>query len=63
MRDVWWSNLKPSNRFWRNESNRLLLAGATLSFVVVQFDVTIVNVALQQISTSFGKRCFRSRAQ
>ena len=33
---------------------RLLLTGATLGFVVVQFDVTIVNVALQQIALSFA---------
>ena len=33
-------------------SNRFLLVGATLGFVVVQLDVTIVNVALQQIGTS-----------
>jgi MFS transporter, DHA2 family, methylenomycin A resistance protein len=37
-----------------NASNRLLLTGATLGFVVVQLDVTIVNVALQQIGASLG---------
>jgi len=37
-------------------SNRLLLTGATLGFVVVQLDVTIVNVAFQQIGASFGSR-------
>jgi MFS transporter, DHA2 family, methylenomycin A resistance protein len=35
-------------------SKQLLLTGATLGFVVVQLDVTIVNVALQQIGTSLG---------
>jgi DHA2 family methylenomycin A resistance protein-like MFS transporter len=38
----------------RKPSNRLLLTGATLGVVVVQLDVTIVNVALQQIGASFG---------
>ncbi len=32
----------------------LLLAGATLGFLVVMLDVTIVNVALHQIGTSLG---------
>lgn len=35
-------------------SKPLLLAGTSLGFVVVQLDVTIVNVALQQIGASFG---------
>jgi MFS transporter, DHA2 family, methylenomycin A resistance protein len=35
-------------------SNRLLLTGASLGFVLVQLDVTIVNVALQQIGASLG---------
>ena len=33
---------------------RLLLTGTTLGFVVVQLDVTIVNVALQRIGQSLG---------
>ena len=33
---------------------RLLLTGTTLGFVVVQLDVTIVNVALQRIGVSLG---------
>lgn len=33
---------------------RLLLTGTTLGFVVVQLDVTIVNVALQRIGTTLG---------
>jgi MFS transporter, DHA2 family, methylenomycin A resistance protein len=36
------------------QSDRLLLTGASLGFAVVQLDVTIVNVALQQIGVSFG---------
>jgi hypothetical protein len=35
-------------------SKRLVLTSASLGFVVVQLDVTIVNVALQQIGGSFG---------
>ncbi|HEY3837106.1 MAG TPA: MFS transporter [Bryobacteraceae bacterium] len=35
-------------------SGTLLLTGATLGFVVVQLDVTIVNVALQRIGASLG---------
>src|SRR5262249_20629771 len=35
-------------------SKWLLLAGASLGFVVVQLDVTIVNVALQQVAVSLG---------
>ena len=33
-------------------SHRLRLLGATLSFVIVQLDVTIVNVALQHLGVS-----------
>ena len=36
------------------ESKNVLLAGVTMGFVVVQLDVTIVNVALQTIGASFG---------
>lgn len=35
-------------------AKRLLLTGTTLGFVVVQLDVTIVNVAIQQIGASLG---------
>jgi DHA2 family methylenomycin A resistance protein-like MFS transporter len=35
-------------------SKRLLLTATSLGFVVVQLDVTIVNVALQKIGASFG---------
>jgi MFS transporter, DHA2 family, methylenomycin A resistance protein len=38
----------------RSGSKRLLLTATSLGFVVVQLDVTIVNVALQQIGASFG---------
>jgi MFS transporter, DHA2 family, methylenomycin A resistance protein len=36
------------------QSDWLLLTGATLGFLVVMLDVTIVNVALHQIGTSLG---------
>jgi MFS transporter, DHA2 family, methylenomycin A resistance protein len=35
-------------------SSALTLTAMSLGFVVVQLDVTIVNVALQRIGASFG---------
>jgi MFS transporter, DHA2 family, methylenomycin A resistance protein len=43
-----------STRLHEAGSKNLLLTGASLGFVVVLLDVTIVNVALQQIDSSIG---------
>ena len=46
--------MQDTNATHSKQPDWLLLAGATLGFLVVMLDVTIVNVALHQIGTSLG---------